>query len=628
MCGIAGILEFEPNQTSLTEGLKRMAKVLSHRGPDQEGFYQTGPVGLAHRRLSIIDLASGQQPMGSRDEQVWLVFNGEIYNYPELKTELEQKGHTFRTKSDTEVLLALYLQHGLEAFSKINGMFACAFWDARADQLVLARDRFGKKPLFYYKDEHRFLFGSEIKALLAHGSIERKVSPTALHDYLTHSYIVGEESIIQGVRRLPPAHLLVLRGGELTCRPYWELQFGENGSVPDEEEILERLEALLRRAVRHRLMSEVPLGAFLSGGLDSSAVVALMASLSDRPVRTFSIGFEESDYSELKDAEQVARHLGTEHQEMRVKPSALEILSDLAWYLDEPFGDSSAVPTYYVCRAARQHVTVALSGDGGDEVFAGYMRYQQVGRYQQIAKIPGWIKQGVLQPMTAALPFTSPGWNYLYAMGRTKQGEIPIGLGIYPYIQEKLYTREFKKSLGGFNPLDPDRRILSRANHLDLISQYQYFDTLQYLPADILTKVDRMSMAHSLEVRSPLLDYELVEYMARLPLSLKIRNGVSKYILRKLCAKWLPPSVLTKKKQGFAIPKDRWFRNELRGVAEEILLDQRTLSRGYFREGAVRTVLQHHLIGKRDYSNWIWCLIVLEMWFRVFLDEPRVMRTR
>lgn len=628
MCGIAGVLEFETSQASSVEGLRRMAKVLSHRGPDQEGFYQTGPIGLAHRRLSIIDLASGQQPMGSRDGQVWLVFNGEIYNYPELKAELEQKGHTFRTQSDTEVLLALYLQDGLEAFSKLNGMFACAFWDARADQLVLARDRFGKKPLFYYKDEHRFLFGSEIKALLAHGSIARKVSPTALHDYLTHSYIVGEESIIQGVHRLPPAHLLVVRRRELTCRPYWELQFGPNPVIPAEEEILERLEELLRRAVQRRLMSEVPLGAFLSGGLDSSAVVALMASLSDRPVRTFSIGFEESDYSELKDAEQVARHLGTDHQEMRVKPSALDILSDLAWYLDEPFGDSSAVPTYYVCRAARQHVTVALSGDGGDEVFAGYTRYQQVGRYQQIAKIPSWIKQGVLQPMTAALPFTSPGWNYLYAMGRTKQGEIPIGLGIYPYIQEKLYTKEFKKSLGGFNPLDPDQRILSRANHLDLISRYQYFDTLQYLPADILTKVDRMSMANSLEVRSPLLDYELVEYMARLPLSLKIRNGVSKYILRKLCAKWLPPSVLTKKKQGFAIPKDRWFRKELRGVAEEILLDQRTLSRGYFREGAIRTVLQHHLTGKRDYSNWIWCLIVLEMWFRTFLDEPRVMRTQ
>lgn len=627
MCGIAGVLEFEPGREVWLEGLQRMGGVLTHRGPDQEGFYQKGPVGLAHRRLSIIDLSSGQQPMESSDGRVWLVFNGEIYNYLELKRGLEQKGHVFRTKSDTEVLLALYLQEGQEGFSKINGMFACAFWNGHTDELVIARDRFGKKPLFYYQDQHRFLFGSEIKALLAYGTIERKVNTAALHDYLSHGYIVGEESIIEGVRRLPPAHFLVVRGRKATCSPYWEFQFRPDPTVSDEEGALEQLESLMRGAVRRRLMSEVPLGAFLSGGLDSSAVVALMASLSDRPVKTFSIGFDESDYSELGDAELVAKHLGTDHHEMRVKASALDILPDLVWYLDEPFGDSSAVPTYYVCQAARRHVTVALSGDGGDEVFAGYTRYQQFEGDRQASKMPDWIK-GVLRPMASIFPFTSPGWNHLYVMGRAERGEIPVKLGIFPYIQEKLYTSEFKKALQGFNPFEPDERILSRAGHLDGVSRYQFFDTLQYLPADILTKVDRMSMANSLEVRSPLLDYELVEFMAGLPLHLKLRNGTTKYLLRKLCAKWLPASVLTKRKQGFAIPKDRWFRTELRGAAEEILLDKRTLSRGYFREGTMRAFLRHHATGKRDYSNWIWCLIVLEMWFRTFIDEQRVMRNR
>ncbi len=378
MCGIAGVVEFERGLRPSVEGLQRMAGVLTHRGPDAGGFYQAGAVGLAHRRLSIIDLASGQQPMQSPDQQVCVVFNGEIYNYPELKLALEQRGYVFCTRSDTEVLLALYLYDGIEAFSKLNGMFACAFWDNRSAQLVLARDRFGKKPLFYYSDGRRFLFGSEIKALLAYGGIERRVHLAALHEYLTHSYIVGEQTIIEGIRRLPPAHVLVMRDTHVSCRPYWALTFQPAASPPPETEVSERLEELVRQAVRRRLMSDVPLGAFLSGGLDSSAIVAFMAQLSDRPVETFTVGFEESDYSELEDARAVAQYLGTKHHETIVKPSALDVLPDLVWHLDEPFGDSSAVPTYYVCQAARQHVTVALSGDGGDELFAGYRRYRQV----------------------------------------------------------------------------------------------------------------------------------------------------------------------------------------------------------------------------------------------------------
>src|SRR5215468_145295 len=624
MCGIAGVLAYRTDRSPSREGLQRMAEVLAHRGPDEQGLYLSGPVGFAHRRLSIIDLASGQQPMESPDGQVCLIYNGELYNYPELKVELEQKGYVFRTRSDTEVLLALYLYYGLDAFPKVNGMFACAFWDHRTRQLVLARDRFGKKPLFYYKNAHTLLFGSELKALLAYGSIERQVNLSALHEYLTYSYIVSEQTILEGIYRLPPAHVLVVRDRQVTCRSYWDFTMQPSVKPPKEAAVVEHLGELLSQAVKCRLLSDVPLGAFLSGGIDSSVVVALMTQLSDRPVQTFTVGFEEAAYSELEDARVVARYLGTEHHEMIVKPAAFDILPRLVWHLDEPFGDSSAVPTYYVCQAARQHVTVALSGDGGDEVFAGYTRYQELQRYRRMARLPTWMKHGIIKPLTAAMPFTWPGWNYLYALGGLAADALPSGLGIYPYIQEKLYSPDLQAHLHMREPHALAERLLRQAAHLDPISRYQYVDTLQYLPADILTKVDRMSMANSLEVRSPLLDVTLVEYMATLPATLKLQERVSKYILRKFCGRILPDSVLTKRKQGFALPKDRWFQKELRAAAEELLLDRRALARGYFQPRTLRCLLRHHATGKRDYSAWIWCLIVLEMWFRIFLDEPKI----
>lgn len=622
MCGIAGILEFDKEREPTLEELRRMAQVLKHRGPDEEGFYQSRPVGLAHRRLSIIDLVSGQQPMESPDGRLCVVFNGEVYNFPELKLELEGKGYTFRTRSDTEVLLALYSRYGLEAFPKINGMFACAFWDRAERQLVLARDRFGKKPLFYYHGARRFLFASEIKALLTLEEIERKINPAALHEYLTYTYVVGDQTFIQGIYRLPPAHVLVIRDGQQQLlRPYWELKFEPDSNPATEPEVLERVGDLLRRAVKSRLISDVPLGAFLSGGLDSSTVVALMTQLSDRPVRTFTIGFDESRYSELEDARVVAKHLGTDHHEIIVKPSAFDVLPELVWHFDEPFGDSSALPTYYVCKAAREHVTVALSGDGGDEVFAGYNRYRRTGRSRRFQKIPIWMRHKMIRPLANTLPFTFPAWNSLYAMGRVNGEGTPFRMGIYPYIQEQIYSDDLKMQLKGCSAFAAEVRLRSKAQHLDPVSRSQYRDTLEYLPADILTKVDRMSMANSLEVRSPFLDYTLVEYMATLPVSFKLREGTSKYILRKLCSQMLPASVLSKPKQGFAIPRDQWFQKELRPAAEEILLDARTVARGYFRNDILKRVLRHHATGKRDYSTWIWCLVVLEMWQRLFLDS-------
>jgi asparagine synthase (glutamine-hydrolysing) len=506
-------------------------------------------------------------------------------------------------------------------------MFACAFWDERTRRLVLVRDRLGKKPLYYYQDPRRIIFASEIKAILHYADVGSRIHAGALHEYLTHSYVVGEETVLQGIRRLPPGHWLSVEQGRTTQRPYWEFRFEPAAIVEREEAALDHIEDLVRSAVKRRLMSEVPLGAFLSGGLDSSVVVALMAQLSNRPVQTYSVGFEESAYSELDDARIVARHLGTDHHELIVKPAGIEVLPQLVWHLDEPFGDSSALPTYYVCRAARAHVTVALSGDGGDEVFAGYRRYLELDRHLRIDAVPAWIRRGFVRPFARILPFTVPGWNYLRALSEHRPGQLPLEMGIYPYIQEQLYSDDFAREVRTHDPFAHLEAIRSRARSLDPVSRYQFIDTLEYLPSDILTKVDRMSMATSLEVRSPLLDATVVEYMATLPASFKIRDGKGKYPLRALASKWLPASVLTKRKQGFAIPKDRWFRFEHRESARDILLDRRTIGRGYFRRRTIERLLSEHAAGRRDYSNWIWCLLVLELWFRQFVDQAPALRS-
>jgi asparagine synthase (glutamine-hydrolysing) len=618
MCGIAGVLEFDPQRAPDREGLDRMAAVLRHRGPDGQGILVDGPAGLVHRRLSIIDLVSGGQPM--RDGDVWVVFNGELYNFPELRAELEDAGHSFSTRSDTEVLLRLFRDHGVDAFSRWNGMFACSFWDAQERTMVLVRDRLGKKPLYWRADRERLIFASEMKALAAYGGFERRVDPGALREYLTYGYFAGERTILEGVRRLLPGHYLRARNGEIETRPYWEFRFAPASPPPSEAEAEERLVAMLRNCVRRRMISDVPLGAFLSGGIDSSVVVALMAELSDRPVRTFTIGFEEAGYSEVEDARVVARHLGTDHHETVVRPSAFDILPDLVWHLDEPFGDSSSVPTYYVCKAAREGVTVALSGDGGDEVFAGYTRYLGIERSRRMAALPAWLRRGAIGPVVRALPLDTPGYNYLYALAHGSTRGRPGALGLFPYVGGRLFQGDLAEAAVARAPLEEDPAFWRHADALDPVSRHQLLDTHFYLPGDILTKVDRTSMAVSLEVRSPLLDFELVEFMASLPLSYKLRNGTTKHLLRKIAGPRLPSSVLTKRKQGFAVPKDEWFRRELRQASEEVLLDRRALGRGYFREDVLRQMLRHHRTGERDYSAWIWSLLVLEMWHQLYLD--------
>jgi len=622
MCGIAGVVDLTAGGVR-RDALERMTRLLEHRGPDDEGCVVLGPVGLGHRRLSIIDLGGGHQPMSTEDGTLHIVFNGEIYNFPEVRAELVRLGETFRTRSDTEVILKAYRVWGVDALARLNGMFAFAIWDEPRQLLFAARDRLGKKPFFYHQRSGLLTFASEMKSLLAYPGTERTIDPGAIDLYLTHSYVPSPRTIFTGVRKLPPAHYLTFERGRLTVAPYWELRYGVEGPRQAEDQYVERLEHLFREAVRRRLISDVPIGAFLSGGLDSSAVVGMMAQISDEPVRTFTIGFEEEGFSEVEDARLIAKHFGTRHSEYVVKADAIAVLPELVWYLDEPFGDSSAVPSYYVAKMAREQVKVVLSGDGGDELFGGYTRYIDALRPRPWRWIPGGVRRRVIGTLAELLPINTPGRNRLYEMGHLSNNTPSDRLGIYPYIKDRLYSRAMRGEVsrsraepeGSPAVVDP-----APMRSLDALSRLQYWDTKSYLPDDILVKVDRTSMAHALETRAPLLDHVLVSYVATIPSDLKLKDGVSKYLFRKMAARYLPAAVFNKKKQGFGIPKDAWFRSDLKGHARERLLDPRSLGRGYFDRAVLERVLEYHAAGQRDYSDWLWSLLVLEEWHRVFID--------
>ena len=623
MCGIAGIIDLTSGGPS-RELIQRMTGLLRHRGPDDEGIAVLGPAALGHRRLSIIDLSpGGHQPMSLEEAGLHVVFNGEIYNYPEVKAELEARGETFRSRSDTEVILRAYRAWGVDSLQRLNGMFAFAIWDEGRRTLFAARDRLGKKPFFYHHRPGFLSFASEMKALLADPKLARDVDPSAIDEYLTYTYIPAPRTVFRGISKLLPGHYLLYRKDCVTTEPYWELSFGQNGSRESEEQSVERLEDLFRASVRRRLLSDVPVGAFLSGGLDSSAVVGMMAQISSDPVRTYTIGFEEKGYSEVEDARVIARHFGTRHHELFVRADAVSILPDLVWHLDEPFGDSSAVPSYYVAKLAAEHVKVVLSGDGGDELFAGYTRYQQAMEPRPWRWIPRGLRRRIIGPVAENLPIEWPGRRYLYEMANMSRESSPESVGIYPYIKERIYSSAMRAELtasrrksGGGVALEEHPRLKT----LDRLSRLQYLDTKQYLPDDILVKVDRTTMAHSLESRAPLLDHTLVSYVATLPPSWKLRGGVSKYLFRKMVGRYLPPSALEKKKQGFGIPRESWFRSDLREHARERLLDTRAAERGYFDRRVLDRMLTSHAAGRRDYSGWIWCLLVLEEWHRAFMD--------
>ena len=625
MCGIAGFVNFDGHaRDEAGARLKRMTDAIIHRGPDEDGYFIDDHAALGHRRLSIIDLSSGQQPMEAGDGRMQIVFNGEIYNYLEVRAELEQLGHRFRTHSDTEVLLRGYLQWGARSVEKMNGMFAFAIWDARERQLFLARDRVGKKPLYYVRTGAAVAFASELKALRAAGLIPTAVDPEALDCYFSFGYVPAPRTIYRGVRKLRAAHTLTVAGSGDTEHKYWDLGFAE--PVPQTlDAATEALGALLDQAVKCRLMSEVPLGAFLSGGIDSSLVVAAMARLQDRPIITHSIGFNEREHSELPVAARVAAHLKTDHHEFTVTPDAASVLERIAWHCDEPLADSSALPTWYVCQMTRRSVTVALSGDGGDEGFGGYtFRYlphvlesRLRHRLPTALRAPLFGAVGRLWPASAALPKPLRLKTVLenLAVGDAEAFYRDL-VWLRPDTRQRLYTPGFLETLRGFTPLEAMAPYYVHSSAADALGRSQDTDIHFYMTDDVLVKVDRMSMAHSLEVRAPLLDYRILEFAARLPSALKMNHREGKLPLRKLAAQRLPAEICGLPKRGFSIPAAQWLRGELRPLVEDALSNTRGLAAEVLRADTLQGLWREHLSGARDHSVFLWGLMMLGMWQR------------
>jgi asparagine synthase (glutamine-hydrolysing) len=623
MCGIAGMLKTELGAVVDAPTIHRMCQTIVHRGPDDEGVYVKNGVGLGMRRLSIIDVSGGRQPIHNEDKTVWVVFNGEIYNFRELREELIRGGHRFYTNTDTEVIVHLYEHLGSNFVLKLRGMFAIALYDERQRRLVLARDRLGKKPLHYSFAAGQLLFGSEIKSLLAVAPELAEIDQEALLQYFYFGYILDPATAFRSIRKLPPGFLLELVNGKISVRRYWDLPAYGTAEPKSEDEYLEELENKLDEAVRIRLISDVPLGALLSGGVDSSTVVALMARASSRPVKTFTIGFSREDFNEAEAAREVSERFGTEHHELVVEPKIGETLELLSRSLEEPFADSSILPTFYVSQLTRQHVTVALAGDGGDELFAGYQRYAIEMERGAFDRIPRWAGRWYRNYVYPRLPSTVAGRRFLYNISLPARDRYLDSLAFLPacHRERALFSDEFvDRFCGAGTPLRPFQDTFDNAPANDLLSRLLYLDTKTYLPGDILTKVDRMSMAASLEVRAPILDHHVVEWAARLPKELKFQNGHGKGLLKKLAARvGVPQGVLNRPKQGFALPLVHWMRGELKDDLLPILLEPRTLGRGYFNPKAVRGLLEEHSRGRRDHSAQIWMLLMFELWHRNFL---------
>jgi asparagine synthase (glutamine-hydrolysing) len=623
MCGIAGRVTWDPRGSVDHDLIGAMTDAVRHRGPDAEGLHVAEGVGLGHRRLSIIDLETGDQPLANEDGTVWTVFNGEIYNFADVRRELESHGHRFRTSSDTEVLVHGYEQWGAALVERLRGMFAFAVWDAPRRRLLLARDRVGVKPLHYAVLNDGIVFSSEIKSLLVDPAVPRDWSPEALDAYLALLYVPAPLTIYRAIRKLPPGHVLVAEGGQVRLSRYWDLPFDTTGGPDGESAWREPLEAQLREAVALRLISDVPLGAFLSGGIDSSLVVAFMKETSAAPVVTTSIGFAERAYDELQHATSVARHLGVVQHTHVVTPDVETLLPTLAWHFDEPFADSSAVPTYYVSAAARAHVTVALSGDGGDELWAGYARHRVEQREHRVRGLLGSASAAVGQA-ARFVPLGMKGVRSLRHLAHAPEQALALKheYGLFDgALRRTLYDDGFRRVVGEADPLAPFRARYHACRSPDPLDRAMYVDVHTYLPDDILTKVDRMSMAVSLESREPLLDHRLLEFAARVPASLKLRDGVSKFLLRRLLAARLPPTVLARGKQGFEAPICEWLRGPLQPMLHDLVGGKRSLERGVFAPTVVRRLLDEHKRGVADHRHRLWQLLMLELWFERFVDQ-------
>ena len=631
MCGITGGLWFDARKAVSASVLNGMVQSLQHRGPDDSGVHTeslhqdvTGivpGVALGFRRLSIIDLAGGHQPMSNEDGSVWIVFNGEIYNYRDLRRRLEGAGHRFQTDSDTETIVHLYEDLGTECFAHLNGMFAVAVWDRTRRQIVLARDRLGKKPLFYQWRDRQLLFGSELKALAQAPDFDTQLSPAAIDQFLTYQYVPHPHTIYQTSHKLPPGHVAVVREAGVEVTRYWNLDCHETDI--GEQEAASKLDELLRDSIRLRLRSDVPLGAFLSGGVDSSLIVALAQQQMDTPLHTFSIGFNEADFDETKYARQVAAWVRTEHNEYKVTPDAVSVLDQLAWHFDEPFGDSSAIPTWYLCQRTREQVTVALSGDGGDELFAGYDRYRALW-------LSGWFNRLIpAAPILGSrfvqsLPHSSRQRSFVRRLQRFGEAlnqpaarQYMNWLQIFPErMRAELYRDDFVEQLPNEDPYEFFEAAWRGVGDRDMISRASLADLVTYLPCDLMTKVDIASMAHGLECRQPFLDFRLVEFAASLPASLKFRFGVGKRLLRKTFERLLPRQIWTRKKMGFGVPLGDWFKNELRGLTLERLLSNESRCHQFLKPDAIEALIDQHMTGRVNHCYRLWNLLVLESWLR------------
>lgn len=627
MCGICGIINHQRDRVVEQHEIQAMCDAIIHRGPDEEGQYLNGPAGLGMRRLAIIDLSSGQQPIFNEDRTAAIVLNGEIYNHLELRRELEARGHLFRTHADTEVILHAWEEYGDSCPTYLNGMFAFAIWDERQQRLFIARDRLGKKPLYYYHDGHRLLFASEIKAILQVPGVPRDIDPQALDHFLTFEYIPAPLSIFRAIRKLPQGHWLKLQEGRLEVRRYWSLQY--SASPRPEAELAEEFVALLRDAVKIRLMSEVPLGAFLSGGLDSSAVVAMMSQTAASGVKTFSIGFDNATYNELPYARAVARHFGSEHYEEIITPDAVRLTERIVRQLDEPLGDFSVFPTYMVSEMARKHVTVALSGDGGDELLGGYETYIAERMARRYSRLPRWLRQGLIEPVVGLLPPTEKKKGFINKSRRFIEGcRLPADLQhvrwmIFLQEAEKqlLYSQGLQEALAGRDPYDFIRSAFSASGSPVPLDQQEYVDIVTYLVDDIMVKVDRMSMAVSLECRAPFLDYRVVEFCASLPAHLRLNGKRSKYLLKTALTGILPAEILNRRKEGFSIPIKSWMKEELRPMMLDFLSPQALQRTGCFEPGHVERLVREHLEGRENHSHRLWALLMFQMWHHEYMTN-------
>jgi asparagine synthase (glutamine-hydrolysing) len=630
MCGIAGKLYFDAARPVERSVLEAMNRVLAHRGPDDDGLFCDGSIGLAHRRLSIVDLSpAGHQPMVSPGGTLWITFNGEIYNFPELRKELESRGVVFRSHSDTEVLLALWELDGPACLERLSGMFAFGIWDTRRRSLVLARDRVGKKPLYYYVDDHKALFASEPKGIYADPSVPAEADLGAIDSYLTYGYVPAPQSAFRGLVRVPPGHYVeIAADGRVSTKRYWRLVFRPKLELT-EERACELLEDHLREAVRRRLIADVPLGVFLSGGIDSSLVVALMSELTGRPVKTFSIGFEDEAYNELSWARMIASRYRTDHHEFVVKPDAIGVLPQIVWHYNEPYADSSAIATYYLSELARRHVTVALNGDAGDENFAGYERYRlhvATTRLDVLSR-PGKRALGLaVRALPAAPPTSRSGrlqryWSDAMTESRRRYGR---WVTIFPEsVKGEVYSPWFAESTAASDPMDLLLSAYAIADTPDVLDGMLGADILTYLPDDLLVKMDIASMAHGLEARSPLVDHAIMEFAARLPTHLKLRRGIKKYILKRVARGRVPASILERPKQGFGVPIAEWLRGPLRELLHDTLFGRAARERGLFEPRTLRRFIDEHdrSIGERHPQ--LWALLMLELWFTMFVDPPR-----